>query len=249
MINLIVDFREKGVINELSKISSIENDVDIPINVNGVEFVLKVTNLEVGDFFIKDSEDSLLIERKTYQDLSSSIIDGRFRQQKARLDESIGDASKILFVLEGSNKRKGTLPQSTISSTVINLLFKHNYKVLCTENEVDTFTNLITIIKKMKDKEFHKNTVPVAPIKLISKSKKVADNLMAIQLSAIPGVSFKTALCICEKYKSMKELVAAYMSCIDEDARHDLLRDIAVSDKRKVGVALSKKIYQACYGI
>jgi ERCC4-type nuclease len=250
MINLLVDFREKSFINELSKSANIVNEAVTPINIDGTEFICKVTNLEVGDFIIKDSEDTkFVIERKTYRDLSSSITDGRFRQQKARLDESVGDASKIVFVIEGGKSTNRMLPDSTISSSIINMIFRHNYKVICTANEDDTFKNIVLLVKKIAAQELDKSTSPVAPIKLISRGAKIKGNLMAIQLSAIPGVSFQTALCISSRYNSMKELIMAYDACEDEESRRALLRTVELTTTRKLGPALSKKIYEACCGI
>jgi len=248
MINLIVDYRERAFIGRLSNYITITNEVDTQITIDGVEFVFRVTNLQVGDFVIEDCKDcKLVIERKTYGDLSSSITDGRFRQQKERLEESIGDVSKIVFVIEGDRKGKRTLPGTTISSAIINMVFKHGYKVLCTENEEDTFSSIMLLIKKLHLEEFDKGVQPVAPVKLVSRGSKITDNLMAIQLSAIPGVSFQTAMCIAKYYPTMKELVTAYNKC-DEEIGGNLLRDIIINEKRKIGTALSKKIHRACCG-
>lgn len=248
MLNLMVDYRERSFIKMLSNYTTVTNEVDTQITINGVEFVFRVTNLQVGDFVIEDCNDvKLVIERKTYGDLSSSITDGRFRQQKERLDESIGDASKIVFVIEGDRRGKRTLPGTTISSAIMNMVFKHGYKVLCTDNEEDTFSSMLLLIKKLHLKEFGKGVQPVAPVKLVSRGSKITDNLMAIQLSVIPGVSFQTAMCIAKSYPTMKELIMAYAEC-DEELRDNLLRDIMLNEKRKIGAALSKKIHRACCG-
>jgi len=237
----MVDFREKSFISQLSNFTDINND---KVVVNGVEFNFIITNLEVGDFVIKEGDNVVLIvERKTVRDLCSSIKDGRFRQQKERLNESVDDESKIVFVIEGSKIGVNDLPRTTIDSTILNMVFRHNYKVLCTHDELDTFLTICLLVKKVQSGEFAIKMPLVAPVKLVSKGSKIGGNLMAIQLSAIPGVSYQTAMCISKEYNTMKDLIIAYSSCSNSE---NMLKDISITEKRKIGPALSKKIYQAC---
>lgn len=68
---------------------------------NGEEY--DVENLSIGDIEISDEATTFIIERKTWQDLSSSIKDTRFREQRSRLllwkNESINN--KIIYFIEG----------------------------------------------------------------------------------------------------------------------------------------------------
>ena len=119
---LLIDFREKDFINKLSEYCMIENDLPTTIKINNIELNFKICNLLVGDFIIQSESnisDTLnvghvsgqgtniiesIIERKSIRDLCSSIMDGRFREQKSRLLDSIGDASKICYIIEGRDK-------------------------------------------------------------------------------------------------------------------------------------------------
>ena len=114
---LLIDYREKGFIDEINKNNEIiehDNNKDIfCLNVDkDTKIYYKITNLDIGDFIICDYDTDistfeldvkyiyenliLLIERKTFNDLSSSIIDGRFREQKTRIQETIKDNNKIM---------------------------------------------------------------------------------------------------------------------------------------------------------
>ena len=48
-------------------------------------YTVHLQNLQLGDIIIKTPELELIIERKTIDDLASSIRDGRLREQKIRL--------------------------------------------------------------------------------------------------------------------------------------------------------------------
>ena len=79
---LILDNREKYIIKLIGNAPFVETQ-----------------NLDVGDIhFLIDNELILVIERKTLKDLSSSIKDGRFREQKARL--SVLNC-EMLYLIEG----------------------------------------------------------------------------------------------------------------------------------------------------
>lgn len=257
---LLVDYREKWFIQKLKELfpdTPFENEQvhEIVIEKNCTRF--KITNLNVGDFiYMDDNEDNqtdkehsiiLAVERKSIRDLCASITDGRFREQKVRLQSSIPESHKIMFVIEGGKKKchASSLSQVIIDSSILNMMFKHNFKVLFTDNEIDTFNNLMLMYKKLVNGDFdtlNNNRVP--PTKLTSKKTSIETNLFALQLSVIPGVSFSTSQKIVQEYKTMKALVNAFDNYRETDAEL-LLSKIQISEKRKLGAALSKKIYFA----
>ncbi len=250
---LIIDYREKWFLSMLEETSGHKLQLDTPYEclVDKVHITCKAANLEVGDFMIQQTthETSTLciIERKTVQDLCASITDGRFRQQKERMLESVLDPNKILYIIEGSKKvrGKGALPATVIDGAIQNMVFKHNFKVLSTESHNDTFSNIVMLYKKFSAKEFEATSKTVAPTKLIAKGDKIIHNICALQLSAIPGVSYQTATEITKTYNTLKDLIDAYSSCETENLKEQLLASLQVTEKRKLGAALSKKIYNA----
>lgn len=62
-----------------------------------------IENLTIGDIEITDGVTTFIIERKTWQDLSSSIKDSRFREQRSRLLlwQSESSNNKIMYFIEG----------------------------------------------------------------------------------------------------------------------------------------------------
>ena len=230
-ITLEIDYREKSVIK------LIEEYKEFPFKYN-------ISNLIIGDFVIKQDDEILyILERKTIMDLSASITDGRFREQKQRLFESVnGCFDKIIYIIEGNKnlKKYGSISKTTINSSIVNLLFKHKYKVLHTTDEKDTLEQMIQISLKLQKGEFDK------PIKTDVKIIKKGDNKnpFSNMLCTIPGVSTICAEKIKDKYTSLSNLFDEYKLLTNIENKYELLADIQVN-KRKIGKALSKKIY--CY--
>lgn len=255
-MQLLIDYREKWFITKalgIKKVNESESD-NGTVTLNGIDMNCTTANLEVGDFIIKDDTGNiiLIIERKTIKDLCASITDGRFRQQKERLLESTNDPLKVMYIIEGRkgcNGGKGVLSHTIIDGSILNLLFRHNFKVLWTENETDTLQNITLLYKKYKNNDLNSNTTgTVAPTKLVPKGTKINENMFALQLSAIPGVSYAAAIELSKMYRSMKELVDAYNSKETIQEKETMLSVFQVSEKRKLGNALAKKIYTCICG-
>lgn len=236
-MKLQIDFREKAIIDLFD---TQETDCNI-----------EICSLPVGDFIIKEEfTDQLyyIIERKTIEDLSASIKDGRFREQKNRLLESIGDNQRVIYIIEGyqNTNKKNLLPKDTLESAIMNLILKHNYKVFYTIDSQDTFYKLKKIYKKIKDKDIIFNgdsQLKNTNINLVSKTQKLSDNIFINQLCVIPGVSKIIADSIAMKYSTIKELLDSYNNCKDTKERELMLINIEINSKRKIGKVLSKKIY------
>jgi len=92
---LLVDYREKWFFDDIEK-----HPKSIPTE------CIKSVALPVGDFVVSETEDFTsaiyIIERKSISDLAASIVDGRFREQKSRLAESLNSES-VVYLIEGSN--------------------------------------------------------------------------------------------------------------------------------------------------
>jgi crossover junction endonuclease MUS81 len=245
---LLIDYREQALL----KILNLDlkcNDNIVNVNYMNMTADIKVCNLEIGDFIIKNEGGEIfaIIERKTFSDLCSSIVDGRFREQKSRISECI-DSNKVMYILEGS-KEKCRLKQNNINGSVINLIWKHKFKVLQTTNENDTLEVLFQLYKKLSEPLYLDVQPQLVSTSRASKKGKFLDNPMIHILETIPGVSLQVATSIAKTYGNMNELMEAYIKIGDqENMKEVLLSDIIITEKRKVGKSLSKKIYQIMFG-
>ena len=226
---LQIDYREHSII-------------DLIKNTDFIEY--ETVNLPIGDFIIKDDiQINYIIERKSINDLCASITDGRFSDQKQRLLESMGDSSKIIFIIEGKKiqSKFSRIPIKTMNSAIINLIFKHNFKVIFTENADDTLENVLLLYNKVKKKELVFEQKLIEPVKLIKKSDKNNENVFINQLGVINGVSLTTAVLIKEKYKCMFNLINAF------NENKNVLSNVQLTSTRKFGKVLNDKIYNSLF--
>jgi crossover junction endonuclease MUS81 len=252
---LLVDYRENDYIKRLSEYCEIVNDHIIQTNILNVDITFKITSLPIADYIIlQDIDDNntiqLAIERKSIKDLCSSITDGRFREQKQRLLDSINDNDKICYLIEGNKNAsdmKNGLSNTIINGSLLNLSFKHKYKTIQTENKQDTFNMILLLYKKFKNGDFKENQItPPSSIKLVKRSDKIKDNKLSYQLCLIPGVSINIAdTIISYPVQTIKELVDKYNSLETDAQKENIFSEIKIQGKnRKIGKVLSKKIYE-----
>lgn len=265
---LLIDYREKDFINKLSEFVMIENDIVKTVTINNINIKFKITCLEIGDYIIQESLDQidsilLCIERKSISDLCASIKDSRFREQKVRLIESLKVPEKICYLIEKNMKKTyNNLSQNIINGAILNLIFKHHYKVINTNDNIDTFNNILLLYKKFQNKDFqirevnsiNNTSIIQSKIKLIKRSEKIENEKMMNQLCLISGVSIIIADSIIEHVQTVicnnipitiKMLIEIYNKLETEKEKELLFADVYIKGKtRKIGKALSKKIYE-----
>lgn len=86
-------------------------------------------NLPIGDVIISDEkEDKIIIERKSLNDLLSSIKDGRYEEQSYRLNGVNHHNHNIYYLIEGDiNKYNGFKENKTDKMTLYSSIFSLNY--------------------------------------------------------------------------------------------------------------------------
>lgn len=226
-ITLIVDNREKTIIPLFN----------IPFT---------TANLEIGDFqFLVDDQLVVLIERKSYSDLSASIIDGRYREQKKRiLSQGI---SKVIYLLEGNvDSYKGSISKDTVYSTIVNCTLRDNIQVLQSNSIEDS----VALIEKMY-RNLHKYEIgggcsisyQEASVKQKRNKNLTPSECYLHQLSQIPGISYSTAKAIAEKYSNMMEIIDSLS--IDPD----LFVEFRVNNRKlgKKGYKIYEYLFQVKY--
>jgi ERCC4-type nuclease len=263
---LLIDYREQDFIKRLNELyvktqdqnQEIITDSIISINILNISVYCKITSLPIGDFIIQENIDDIntikmVIERKNIKDLCSSITDGRFREQKQRLLDSINDPDKICYLIEGNKQVSNlSLSDTIINGSILNLLFKHKYHLIQSENKLDTFNMIILLYKKYKNGDFSNIDSNTNSVKLLKRSEKITNNKLLHQLCLIPGVSQKVAeSVILYPIDSIKHLIDIYNNTPNELDKELLFSELIIQNTskkpRKIGKALSKKIYEYFY--
>ena len=236
-MEIIIDNRETCVIDKLKE-----------------KRTISIQQLNIGDIIIKyNDEIIMIIERKTIKDLSASIKDGRYREQKKRLLDNY-PFTKIYYLIEGEYEgNKYLLPNKTIISSLLNIMIRDNIKIIKTNSlsqSIEYLEILFDKINKNYNELFNKKTEDNTYISTLKVKKK--DNLtpnvcFQLQLNQIPGVSNNISSCILKTYNSMYKLVSAYNKLDNEKDKLSLLEnlkyDIANNKQRKIGKVISNRIY------
>ena len=214
-------------------------------------------NLDLGDYLFKLNEENVIVvERKTIEDLASSIKDGRYREQKARLLQHF-NKNQIIYVIEGNllNNNKSfnynKVKKSTIYSSLINLGLRDGICMFHTNNSEETIELLENIYLKIKKQgnSFLKNTTSQEDSLIKSYQMSKGSNLTPelvyqMQLCTIPGISKKYALAIMEAYPDLRQLIQSLI-LLESDKRVELVKNIKYKngDKfRRVGKKVAENL-------
>lgn len=230
MSDLVIDCRETKLIEKLT-----EQNINYKIKQLCLGDIILYTNNEVKG--VVNEIPKIIIERKTENDLISSIIDGRFRDQKNRLIEFRSKVNtqfiEVIYIIELS-KYPIKFKKNKISA-LINLAFKHNFKVFYSENILTTTEIILSLQEKLDSGTLVENNcpqiVPKTSLCLIKKGEFI-DPFVKILL-AIDGISIVSANRIFEKYKSVSKLSNAIKES-EENAFRGLKINKPVKQKLKI---------------
>lgn len=193
--------------------------------------------LHLGDIVLTNDDDTefMIIERKSLQDLLSSIKDGRYEEQSHRLMYSCGlPRHHIVYVIEGVlSTLRLSVEKQLIFSTMTSLQVFKGFSVVRTSSVQETAEWLLTMTNKIQ-KDLAKGKIPwnlvaqpnnntisndnahvnVNPpseyctvVKKVKKENITPSNIGEIFLCQIPGVSHVFAIAIMQQYTSIANLI------------------------------------------
>lgn len=240
------------------KIDNRERDVIETLISKYPETKFVTENLDVGDFIITDDDNNILviIERKKFSDLSASIKDGRYKEQKERLIHSIPYKVRKIYLLEGNNMRDFQFSQQTFNSVIINTIIRDEIFIHISKNIEETIGFILGIITNMEKyvdsliKEIvfneEKTFDSSHSCKKVKKENITSEVCFRNQLSQIPGISNKISDVFVEKHKNMFGFMN-YLNSLNNANKELVINDIANTkygaNMRKIGVKTAEKIY------
>lgn len=247
-MNLVIDSRE----SKLKKYFT-SSDKNIPISFQ---------SLDIGDIqLVSQSDNSIqyIIERKSISDLYSSINDGRYREQKARLLGSVSK-NRVAYIIEGNildtTLKLGALQRKIVQAAIVNMSLRDKITVYRTVNSVETGMYVELIYKKVSENpdwlvsQVNESNSEATDsqsynhlVKTVKKENMTPLICQKVQLAQIPGVSHSMADKVLDNYKSIPHLIEQYNLIESVDEKRKLLQNIQVSEKRKLGKVLSARIY------
>jgi ERCC4-type nuclease len=165
----------------------------INLSKNNDNFIYKLKNLEQGDYIIRDKNDNILLifERKTINDLLSSVKDSRYTEQCIRFSELDISSHKIIYIIEGDYNiyNKDSVEYKTIYSCIYSLNYNREFSLLFT----NSMNNTITIIDEFLMRLFENKVVSNHKFNLVKKQTITKENINNYMLNLVPGVGLQTA--------------------------------------------------------
>lgn len=209
-------------------------------------------NENVGDAIIRyGGEPVWLIERKELNDMASSLRDGRWRNQHARMSVYAATRGcRILYVIEGHSSKlanahgwlRAGSPVWPLRTALANKMNRDLVRVWRTESIGETAQFLSELARSVAEHGFGRKDPPLREdaykYMSIKKSESVTHkNCTRMMLAQMPGLGAKNAQTIADHYGSMARLVRAMDECDDQKAQVKALTALpGIGKKRAVGL-------------
>jgi len=213
-------------------------------------------NLDLGDIQFLDANSKeliIIIERKTLSDLSASIKDGRYKEQKERMIYSIKKSIRKILLIEGTNYEDFTFPINTLNSIIINTMIRDNIHIHLTKNIEDTIIFIENIMLQLPkyyedleqeivygEDKICNNKFSCKVVKKDNITEKICFRNM---LTQIPGISSNMASIFSEKYNNMEN----FINILNKESLNDksIIIKLLSDEKygtRRIGEKIAKKI-------
>lgn len=193
----------------------------------------------------KLAKGAILIERKTIRDLEASILDGRYREQKARLMTFCQEQGALpMYVLEGSYfSTSGRLSPQALMKIVARLQCKYKIAVIHTQSVAETSQLVEALHAQQQDDPTQFAADGGDPsartsVETIHVQKKVnagqPKHFATASLAQCPGVSAKMADVLTTHFTSWDQIMSASQEAIEA---------IVQPNGRRVGPAVAARIF------
>lgn len=145
-----IDYREKKLITLVNSILNNPKNEKLRKNIH-----IEVVNLDLGDIRIIDEQKNeiLLIERKSINDLASSIVDKRYKEQSHRLFHTHIPNHNIIYLIEGRitelNSKYTRITQPALYSAMIVLQYHKGFSVFRTMGIEESAEYILRISDKI----------------------------------------------------------------------------------------------------
>ncbi|XP_048216752.1 crossover junction endonuclease MUS81 [Perognathus longimembris pacificus] len=212
-----------------------------------------------------------IVERKRLDDLCSSIVDGRFREQKFRL-KRCGLGRRVYLVEDHGSVHNLSLPESTLLQAVTNTQVIDGFFVKRTA-DIKESAAYLALLTRALERLYQGHTLHSRPwgtpgepqpgerpspnplcslltfgdfnAGAIKNKAQSVREVFARQLMQVRGLSGEKAAALLERYSTPASLLAAYDACATPKEQELLLSTIKCGRlQRNLGPALSRTLSQ-----
>jgi len=247
-----LDCREQQLIQECRRFLVGKNDLS--------HIKMEEKSLPIGDIIIYNdkAEEIIIVERKTMKDLASSIHDGRYREQSFRLDACKLPNHNIYYLIEGTLLSLGhRFEKKTILSSLTTISYHKGFSLYRAATVSESAEWLVRMADKLhrtdkpayySDASINRNNNEnndasdyVSVCKRVKKNNITVENIGAIMLMQIPGVSSESAKTVMLKHKNIKNLIKILEE--DPNALDALRQKTKTGKERKLNKTVKSNIY------
>ena len=217
--------------------------------------------LDVGDVLLEDAERGLIIvERKSWADLQSSLADGRMREQKARQMAAIAErpGARIVWLVHGqllgwhSVVPPQNMPAGWAEAALINAAVGDGIHVIRARDEEGATEAIAHLHAKLKagrlDGAANAQERVASGYAGVCKVKKGANTddpstQWRLMLASLRGVSAARAAAVAARFPAPAALTDALREAGSHKSGVKMIADISLGDgKGRLGPALAKRI-------
>lgn len=171
--------------------------------------------LDVGDILVCRGDTRICLERKRWSDLSASICDGRYHEQKMRMLPS--ETQRYAYVVEGElatwDGHCRGMAQRCMWAALVKTVLRDSIPVFHTQRPADTASLCMYIASQLEHEAFEEAGGARHAIAGVKPRKR--DNLkepqavMRAMLCVIPGMSMKKAAAVVAHWGTFAALAGA----------------------------------------
>ena len=251
----LIDFRETKLHAKLSQILPIQ-PTSANLDIGDVQIVYKSAHAQEDDLSeeVADTRQppppqsfTLLFERKTTADLVASIKDHRYSEQKSRILSSSIAPHLCTYIIEGhtmgsTHTIPGGISAAVFESALIHTMYRDKIHVITTSSVDGTASYLHSVLLKcMANPQYFTQQYDACDSPYVAtlkhKLRKIENidkqTCYIMQLSQIPGISYKIAKEIAEVYPTMHSLTSGLHACVTEKEKVTLLTKIKMIAEKK----------------
>lgn len=155
---------------------------------------IKLEQLEIADYIVGD----IAIERKTFSDFISSMINKRLISQL----EGIKKYPRYFLIIEGKCSCESPSLNKSSRGMILSIITSFQIPIIFSQNEEET-AEILIILAKQLEKPKQLQSLRYSPSNLTEEEQK------QFILEGFPGIGPVTAKKLLEKFKSIKNIINA----------------------------------------
>ncbi len=167
---------------------------------------LRSQELEVGDYILSNR---LIVERKTYSDFVSSVIDGRLFQpsspgQHSQLSRLAQQKLPLILIQLESEVIERQIHINSLMGAISSIILDFRIPIVFTRNDSETAALMYQLAKREQG-----DTTAEISLPSVSKKEQNVREIQLFMLATIPGINTAKAKSLLDKFQTIQAIASA----------------------------------------